>query len=156
VARSPWGGCAHQAGRAGTAGRRFEGRPHRRRGRLARQVVALGALVAWLDRLASYGRAKSGFTTVLANTATHDRLAQQSYEPIVGALGSLLLANEAAGTIRPGVDPDDVLLALGFLWRVSPDDAGAAKAARLVELILDGLRVGASAGTAGWGAPQGR
>jgi AcrR family transcriptional regulator len=101
------------------------------------------ALVSWLGRLASYGRAKSGFTAVLANTTTHDRLAQESYEPIVGALGALLSANEKAGAIRAGVDPDDVLLMLGFLWRVSPDDGGEAKARRLLGLVLDGLRAGA-------------
>ena len=101
------------------------------------------ALVSWLGRLASYGRAKSGFTAVLANTATHDRLAQESYEPLVGALGALLSANETAGTIRAGVDADDVLLMLGFLWRVSPDDDGESTARRLLELLLDGLRAGA-------------
>ena len=104
------------------------------------------ALAAWLDRLAYYGRAKAGLADVLASIAAHGRLTQESYEPIVGALSALLEANEAAGTIRAGVDPDDVLLMLGFLWRVQPDEDGRARADRLLRLLLDGLRAGIADG----------
>jgi hypothetical protein len=37
---------------------------------------------------------------------------------VIGALSMLLQANEQAGTIRAGLDPDDVLLIMGFLWRI--------------------------------------
>jgi len=29
---------------------------------------------------------------------------------------------------------------MGFLWRVGPDDDGEAQAARLFDLVIDGLR----------------
>jgi hypothetical protein len=38
-----------------------------------------------------------------------------------------------------------VLLMLGFLWRVSPGEEGEARAARLIDLVIDGLRLGAPA-----------
>jgi AcrR family transcriptional regulator len=98
------------------------------------------ALVGWLDRFAHYGRAKVGLADVLASISSHDRLTQDSYKPIIGALSTLLDANEAAGTIRPDVDPDDLLLMLGFLWRVTPDAAGRTQADRLLKLVLEGLR----------------
>lgn len=103
------------------------------------------ALTGWLDRFAHYGRAKVGLADVLASMSSHDRLTQDSYQPIVSALSSLLEANEAAGTIRRGIDPDDLLLMLGFLWRVTPDAAGRKQADRLLDLVLEGLRPASSA-----------
>ena len=56
----------------------------------------------------------------------------------------LLRACDEAGSIQPGLDPDDVLLLMGFLWRI--DDADwEARAARLLDLVMDGLRAGAPA-----------
>jgi AcrR family transcriptional regulator len=105
------------------------------------------ALTGWLDRFAYYGRAKVGLADVLASMSSHDRLTQDSYQPIISALASLLHANEVAGTIRPDVDPDDLLLMLGFLWRVTPDAAGQKRADRLLDLVLEGLRSASSAQT---------
>lgn len=98
------------------------------------------ALAAWLDRLAASARQKVGLAEVLSSLGAHDRLTQESYAPIVGALRALLAANEAAGLVRPGLDADDVLLMLGFLWRVPPTKAGQATAQRLLDLLLEGLR----------------
>src|SRR6185503_11372370 len=79
----------------------------------------LAALRSWLDRLAYYGMAKAGLKDALA--ASHDRLNAETYGPVVGAVALLLDANERAGTIRLGVSADDVLLMLGFLWRLDPN-----------------------------------
>jgi hypothetical protein len=54
----------------------------------------------------------------------------------------LLGANERAGTIRAGLDPDDVLLIMGFLWRIDPRSDWRARAGRLLDLLMDGLRAG--------------
>jgi AcrR family transcriptional regulator len=98
----------------------------------------LQALRSWLDRLAWYGMAKVGLKDALA--ASHDRLNAETYGPVVGALRLLLEANEAAGTVRPGLDPDDVLLMLGFLWRIDPDSDWRTRSARLLDITVDGLR----------------
>jgi hypothetical protein len=42
--------------------------------------------------------------------------------------------------LRPGLDPADVLLLMGFLWRVGPGEDGKAQAARLFDLVVDGIR----------------
>jgi hypothetical protein len=55
----------------------------------------------------------------------------------------LLRANEAAGAIRPGLDPDDVLLMMGFLWRIDPKSDWRTRSGRLLDLLIDGLRAGA-------------
>jgi AcrR family transcriptional regulator len=100
----------------------------------------LVALRSWLDRLAYYGMAKAGLKDALA--ASHDRLNAETYGPVVGALALLLEANKRAGTIRPGLDPDDVLLMLGFLWRIDPDSDWQDRSRRLLDITVDGLRAG--------------
>lgn len=98
----------------------------------------LQALRSWLDRMAGYGMAKAGLKDALA--ASHDRLNAETYGPVVGALATLLEANERAGTVRPGLDPDDVLLMLGFLWRIDPDSNWQERSRRLLDITIDGLR----------------
>jgi hypothetical protein len=36
------------------------------------------------------------------------------------AVGELLIAAEKVGQVRSGLDPADILLLMGFLWRVGP------------------------------------
>jgi hypothetical protein len=104
----------------------------------------LEALRLWFDRLAYYGRIKHGLSDVL-HALTEDGLAGETYGPVIGALTVLLRACEDDGGIRPGIDPDDVLLMLGFLWRIGSGEEGEARAARLLDLVIDGLRLGAPA-----------
>ena len=103
----------------------------------------LDALRLWFDRLAYYGRIKHGLAGVL-HAATSDGLVGATYGPVIGAITLLLRACEDAGSIRPGVDPDDVLLLMGFLWRIDSADREA-RAGRLLGLVMDGLRAGAQA-----------
>jgi AcrR family transcriptional regulator len=100
------------------------------------------ALRLFFDRLAHYGMSKHGLADVL-HSATSDALASETYEPVIGAISQLLQACTEEGGIRAGHDPDDVLLLLGFLWRIHPGPGAEAKAARLLDLVMDGLRAGA-------------
>jgi hypothetical protein len=52
---------------------------------------------------------------------------------------SLLEACAADGSMGPGLDSDDVLLEMGFMWRVAEGPAGRAKADRMLELVIQGL-----------------
>jgi hypothetical protein len=105
----------------------------------------LDALRAWLDCLAHYGMTKAGLGSALsAATTSHDALSAETHGPVINALTMLLAANEEAGTIRNGLDPDDILLVLGFLWRIDPASDWRAQAGRLLDLLTDGLRAGAS------------
>jgi hypothetical protein len=49
--------------------------------------------------------------------------------------------------VRPGLDPGDVLLLMGYLWRVGPDDTGVEQGRRLTDIVLDGLRPGSGGRT---------
>lgn len=71
------------------------------------------------------------------HSLTDDGLAGGTYGPVIGAVTLLLRACEEDGSIRPGVAPDDVLLMLGFLWRVSPGEEGEARAARMLDPVVD-------------------
>jgi len=59
---------------------------------------------------------------------------------MVGALARLLSAAEQAGDIRPGLDPDDVILALAGLWEIDPSTDWKRRARRLYDVVFIGLR----------------
>jgi hypothetical protein len=59
---------------------------------------------------------------------------------VVGAVEQLPRACAEEGSLRPGLDPDDVLVLMSFLWRVGTDPAGIAQAERLMEPAITGLR----------------
>jgi AcrR family transcriptional regulator len=114
---------------------------------LAPSLIAKHApLVAfrrWCDRLAHYGRLKSGLADAL-HAAVTERDVQQTYRPMVDAIGQFLRAGEASGDFAKGTDAEDVLLLLGFLWRLKPDKGAEARAARQLELVIRGLRAAAT------------
>jgi AcrR family transcriptional regulator len=111
---------------------------------LLNRLEPLAALREWMERLAQYGMTKVGLADALSSVASHESLAAEAYEPVIGALSLLLRANEAAGTIRPGLDPDDVLLIMGFLWRIDPRSDWRSRSGRLLDILMDGLKAGAS------------
>ncbi|MEU6819278.1 TetR/AcrR family transcriptional regulator [Streptomyces atriruber] len=102
------------------------------------------ALREWMDRLVRYAMAKAGLAEAIRKaTSTLGSLAGVGPGPLTEAVGHLLRANEEAGTIRPGVTPDDFLLAIAGLWHIDPHDDWESRAGRLMDLVMDGLRVGA-------------
>ena len=66
------------------------------------------------------------------------------YQPFVAAIAQLLEVGAADGVLKAGLDPEDVLLQLSVLWRIDPTAEGEARAARILDLIVDGLRSGAA------------
>lgn len=67
------------------------------------------ALREWLDRVIDYTEIKRGVLAALEAAAWQD-LAADSRDPFEGALGHLLDAGKAAGSIRADVDAHGVLL----------------------------------------------
>ncbi len=95
----------------------------------------------WVARLAQYAMTKHGLADAIRAAASPSSdLFEQTYAPIVGALGRLLAAAEQAGAVRHGLDPDDVILALAGLWEIDPRTNWKAQAGRLYELVFAGLR----------------
>ena len=107
--------------------------------KLLKRHPPVRALRLWFERLAQDGRIKRGLADVL-HAATSDDLVGESYEPIIGALTILLDACEQAGVTRVGLDPDDVLLMVGFLWRVDPDADWEQRTRSMLDIVIDGLR----------------
>lgn len=109
--------------------------------RLAAENPPLVALRQWLEELASYGRIKYGLAGAL-NNATREQLAAEGYDPVVDAMGTLLRACQHAGEVRTDVTADDLLLLVGFLWRISPDKNFETRSSHLLDLVMDALRGG--------------
>ncbi|MGP4019350.1 TetR/AcrR family transcriptional regulator [Saccharopolyspora sp. 5N708] len=105
-------------------------------------VLASGSardgFVAWFEKLAAYIRVKHGLGEALHNAAIQDAI-NETYAPVTAAVGRLLDACVAEGSVRPGHDPGDVLLLMSFLWRVAPNDDGVAQGRRLIDMVFKGI-----------------
>lgn len=99
----------------------------------------LDAFRVWFRTLADYVRLKHGLGEALHTAAVQD-VVNETYAPVTAAVGVLLQACVADGSVRPGLDPADVLLLMGFLWRVGPGEQGRVQADRIMELAIDGFR----------------
>jgi AcrR family transcriptional regulator len=99
------------------------------------------ALRQWVDRLAQYAMTKHGLASALGSATSSDTpLYAETYDLIAAALARLLSACEEAGSIRPGLDPDDVLLSLAGLWEIDPNSDWRGRAGRLYNIVFSGLR----------------
>ncbi|MGV9561340.1 TetR/AcrR family transcriptional regulator [Streptomyces sp. NPDC003480] len=102
------------------------------------------ALREWMDRLAEFAMAKAGLAGAIRQaTSAPGSRPKPGHAPVTSAAELLLRANEEAGTIRPGVTADDFFLAIAGLWQIDPRGDWRPQAARLLDLVMDGLRVGA-------------
>jgi len=100
------------------------------------------ALRSWVGHLARYAVTKHGLADALrkASTPGNDLSSTDTYDAIVGALDRLLQANISAGTLRPGLEADDVILALAGLWQLDPASDWEAQAQRIYDIVLCGLQ----------------
>jgi AcrR family transcriptional regulator len=99
----------------------------------------LEALRVWFLRLAGFVRIKHGLGEALQTAAAQD-VVNETYAPVTEAIGVLLQACENAGDARPGLEPADILLLMGFLWRTGPGQAGGQQARRVLDLAIRGLQ----------------
>lgn len=113
-------------------------------GPLAAERGPAEALAAWLMRYTRFLATKQGLAAALHSGdpafATLPDYFRSRFEP---ALSILLDAAAEAGEVRADIAPYDLLRAIGNLAVTSGDD-GAAHTARMVMLLLDGLRYGAA------------
>jgi AcrR family transcriptional regulator len=99
------------------------------------------ALREWVARLAQYAMTKHGLAQAIRAAASPgSALFEETYSPIVAALGKVLAAAEQAGVVRAGLDPDDVILALAGLWEIDPATDWKARARTLYDLVFTGLK----------------
>jgi AcrR family transcriptional regulator len=102
------------------------------------------ALARWLHRYTSFLAAKRGLAAALhSGDPAFDALPAYFQQHLRPALGSLLDSAAAAGKVRADVEPNDLLQAMANLCLPAADDAGHTQ--RMVALLIDGLRSGATA-----------
>ena len=95
------------------------------------------ALRHWLDRVIDYAEIKRGVLAALEPAAWQDLVAH-SHNPIEAALGRLLDAGKADGSLRTDVDAHGVLQLIAYLGRLDRDE-WESTARPLMSVILDGL-----------------
>ncbi|MER5551193.1 TetR/AcrR family transcriptional regulator [Streptomyces sp. NPDC002793] len=105
------------------------------------------ALREWMDHLARFAMTKAGLAVAIRQaTSAPGSPAKPDPTPITSAAELLLRTAEEAGTIRPGVTADDFVLAIAGLWQLDPHGDWQPRATRLLDLVMGGLRAGASGG----------
>jgi AcrR family transcriptional regulator len=109
---------------------------------LMQEQAPIDALRSWVERLAGYAVTKHGLADALrkATSPGHDLSSTSTYHAIVGALDRLLQANISAGTLRPDLDAEDVILALAGLWQLDPASDWKRQAQRIYDIVLGGLQ----------------
>jgi AcrR family transcriptional regulator len=110
---------------------------------LAREHEPGEALARWLRRYTSFIATKRGLAAALHSGDTaFDALPDYFRQHLEPTLQSLLDAAVTAGEIRDDVEPYELLRAVGNLCATGDD--GALQSRRMVDLLIDGLRFGAS------------
>jgi AcrR family transcriptional regulator len=108
---------------------------------LSQELTPEAAMRAWMDRFVDYMTTKRGMSDALrcviasgGNPFSHSR------DRMTAAVTTLLEAGAAAGTIRPDVEPVDVLASLSGVTLAAGDPDQRDQARRLLDLLMDGLR----------------
>lgn len=108
---------------------------------LLHQQAPIDALRSWVERLTRYAVTKHGLADALRKaTSPRSELSADTYAAIVAALDPLLQANIRAGTPRPDLDAEDVILALAGLWQLDPASDWRSQAQRVYDIVLGGLQ----------------
>jgi len=102
------------------------------------------ALARWMQRYVDFIAAKRGLATALhSGNPAYETLPAYFQKRLRPALKTLLEAAAAAGEVRAGVEPNDLLRAVASLCAPA-HDGNPAHPRRMVALLVDGLRYGAS------------
>jgi AcrR family transcriptional regulator len=102
------------------------------------------ALARWIRRYVDFLSAKRGLAAALhSGDPAYNALPAYFQERLLPAFQGLLEAAAAAGKVRGDVEPYDVLRAVASLC-MPGHDAGSDHARRMVDLLIDGLRHGAT------------
>jgi AcrR family transcriptional regulator len=123
----------------------------------------VGALRRWLRSNVEFVATKKGMSAALALTAqgtsqSPSALMTFSYERLTKAVGALLDRAVEAGEIRGDLGPDDLLRALIGMCYLHDQPGWQASVVRLMDVLVDGLRVRPDAGKAparqSWGGKR--
>lgn len=111
---------------------------------LASKYAPGEALARWMQRYVDFISTKRGLAAALhSGDPAYVALPVYFSKRLEPALKTLLGAATDAGAVRPGIEANDLLRAVATLCR-GPHDEEPVYARRMVELLVDGLRYGAS------------
>jgi AcrR family transcriptional regulator len=107
---------------------------------LLARMPAAAALRTWAELFLEFLAAKDGMADVLRVVlAADDDLRLEIRRLLADAIGQLLAAGQAEGTLRQIEDPGDVMFALGGIALIAGGPLDRERARRLVSLLFDGL-----------------
>lgn len=107
---------------------------------LASRLPAVDALRGWLERFVDFMATKHGMADALRVVLASEDDRMHTRALLREAFETLLDAGVTSGALRPGLDPHDVMLALGGMILIAEGPDAHDLALRLIDLLIDGLR----------------
>ena len=111
----------------------------------ARQLLAqlppAAALRRWMDLFGDWIATKNGMLdTLLAMIESGEIPHAQTQTELLAAIDDILAAGRAAGELRADVTAEDIAASLIGIFTVAPAPGHGARARRLLNILMDGLR----------------
>ncbi|MFI5706546.1 TetR/AcrR family transcriptional regulator [Kribbella sp. NPDC051620] len=97
------------------------------------------ALTAWMEKFIDFMAAKEGMADVLRVVLLSEEDRLHTRDLLATAIATLLDAGAASGALRTGIDPKDVLMALGGISLIAGAENQRQLATRLIDLLLHGV-----------------
>ena len=108
---------------------------------LLAQLPPAAAMRRWMDLFGDWIATKNGMLdTLLAMIESGEIAHARTRAELLAAITTILDAGRAAGDLRGDVAADDIADSLIGIFTVASRPAGGAKAGRLLDLLMDGLR----------------
>ncbi|WP_370444827.1 TetR/AcrR family transcriptional regulator [Amycolatopsis sp. CA-128772] len=105
------------------------------------RLAPAAAMRRWMDLFGDWIATKNGMLdTLLAMIEAGEIAHAQTRTELLAAISAVLDAGRAAGDLRTDVTAEDIAAALIGIFTVAPRPAQAARAGRLLDLLMDGLR----------------
>ncbi|WP_435847108.1 TetR/AcrR family transcriptional regulator [Streptomyces hygroscopicus] len=112
-----------------------------RRPRTARQLAPAAAMRRWMELFGEWIATKNGMLdTLLAMIESGEIAHAQTRSELLAASTTILDAGRTAGDLRSDVTAEDIAASLIGIFTVAPQPEQEAKANRLLNLLMDGLR----------------
>ncbi len=112
---------------------------------MSAQFEPAEALDRWLHRYIDFIGTKRGLALALQpGNPIFEKLALYLQDRLRPALSNLLVNAAQAGRVRRDVDPSELLMAIAHLCSSTGSEGVTEQSRRMVQLLIDGLRHGAS------------